>query len=90
MGCFCQTFCFFPLLVPRRVMEGSQLTMQREESIAKRRNFQPGGDDEDGLDSDEDTDLGTQGLATTLPQMLQAVYSSSQEDQLEATMKFRK
>jgi hypothetical protein len=63
---------------------------QREESIAKRRNLQPAGDEEDGLDSDEDTDLGTNSLATTLPQMLQAVYSQSQDEQLDSTMKFRK
>ena len=62
---------------------------QREESIAKRRNFQPiGGEDE--LDSDEDVEVGTQALSDTLPAMLQAVYSDNQDTQLEATMKFRK
>jgi len=76
----------------RRRREEQQVEIRkqkREESIAKRRNFQPIEDDEEG-DSDEDADLGQTSLATTLPQMLQAVYSNSQEDQLDATMKFRK
>ena len=63
--------------------------IQREESIAKRRNFQPT-NAEDNLDSDEDLDIGTSQLSDSLSQMLQAVYSDSQEAQLEATTKFRK
>lgn len=63
--------------------------VQREESIAKRRNFQPA-DTDDDADSDDDLELGTASLADTLPQMLQAVYSETTEVQLEATMKFRK
>ena len=63
--------------------------IQREESIAKRRNFQPSNID-DGIDSDDDVELGSSSFQDTLPSMLQAVYSDDQEVQLEATMKFRK
>jgi hypothetical protein len=62
---------------------------QREESIAKRRNFQPAAAD-DSLDSDDDVDLGTQSLDATLTQMLQDVYSNDQTVQLESTTRFRK
>ncbi|CAD6586428.1 MAG: Importin alpha subunit (Karyopherin alpha subunit) (Serine-rich RNA polymerase I suppressor protein), partial [Tremellales sp. Tagirdzhanova-0007] len=61
----------------------------REESIAKRRNFQSSGID-DGFDSDDDIELGATSLADSLPTMLQAVYSDNEEVQLDATMKFRK
>lgn len=60
------------------------LTIQREESIAKRRNFQPPA--EDGLDSDDDVEE----FGDSIPQMLQAIYSPDEEVQLEATTKFRK
>lgn len=68
----------------------SELTpFQREESIAKRRNFQPVA--EDGLDSDDDVeDIGDAALGDTLPTMVQALYSNDGEVQLEATTKFRK
>jgi hypothetical protein len=62
---------------------------QREESIAKRRNFQPSAV-EDSLDSDDDVELGSQTLDQTLAQMLQDVYSTDQNVQLDATTKFRK
>jgi len=63
--------------------------LQREESIAKRRNFQPVADD--GLDSDDDVeDLGDAALGDTLPAMVQQLYSNDAEVQLDATTKFRK
>jgi len=74
---------------PPAFLRMTELTVQREESIAKRRNFQPAPQDE-GLDSDEDFELGTASLSETLPAMLQAVYSDNQQTQLEATTKFRK
>lgn len=64
------------------------LTPQREESIAKRRNFQPSADET--IDSDDDADLASSSVAETLPAMLQAVYSDNPEQQLEATTQFRK
>jgi len=65
------------------------LTIQREESIAKRRNFQPTSVD-DNLDSDDDLEIGTSALNDNLNQMLQAVWTDNQESQLDATTKFRK
>ncbi|EJT49899.1 Importin alpha subunit [Trichosporon asahii var. asahii CBS 2479] len=75
----------------RRRREEAQVEIRRqkrEESIAKRRNFQPVSDD---LDSDDDVeDLADAQLGDQLPQMIQAIYSNDQETQLEATTKFRK
>lgn len=69
----------------------NKLTFQREESIAKRRNFQPAGDDEENDDSDNETGAGgSSGAAETLTSMLQAVYTEDPNEQLDATMKFRK
>ena len=62
---------------------------KREESIAKRRNFQPIAND-DELDSDDDADASAAPLDDTLPPMLQAIYSTDAAIQLDATMKFRK
>ncbi|KAK1927794.1 importin alpha subunit [Papiliotrema laurentii] len=76
----------------RRRREEQQVEIRkqkREESIAKRRNFQPSAED-DEADSDEDFELGSSSLSETLPQMLQAVYSDNQDVQLDATTKFRK
>ncbi|ORY22687.1 importin alpha subunit [Naematelia encephala] len=76
----------------RRRREEAQVEIRkqkREESIAKRRNFQPQNVEED-LDSDDDADIGSSSLTDTLPQMLQAIYSTDPEAQLDATMKFRK
>lgn len=60
---------------------------QREESIAKRRNFQPV---EDELESEDETELPGNSLGETLPGMLQAIQSDNSDAQLDATMKFRK
>ncbi|RSH86015.1 Importin alpha subunit (Karyopherin alpha subunit) (Serine-rich RNA polymerase I suppressor protein) [Apiotrichum porosum] len=75
----------------RRRREEAQVEIRRqkrEESIAKRRNFQPVSDD---VDSDDDVEeLGDAALGDTLPAMLQAVWSTDGEVQLDATTKFRK
>lgn len=60
---------------------------QREESIAKRRNFQPV---EDELESEDEAEVPGGSLAETLPAMLQAIHSDNTDAQLDATMKFRK
>lgn len=65
-------------------MGGKILTSQREESIAKRRNFQPVADDV-GDSEDEGEEFGE-----SLPQMFQEIYSNDPEVQLESTTKFRK
>ena len=60
---------------------------QREESIAKRRNFQPV---EDELESEEEGETPGGSLHETLPNMLAGIMSDKPETQLDATMKFRK
>lgn len=79
----------FPITLLWRLLCLVDISPQREESIAKRRNFQPSNVD-DGIDSDDDVELGTTTLQDNLPAMLQAVYSDNQDVQLESTMKFRK
>jgi hypothetical protein len=66
------------------------LTFQREESIAKRRNFNPSAEDEEEIESDDEAEMGGSSLSDHLPQYLQAVYSEDVNAQLDATTKFRK
>lgn len=60
---------------------------KREESIAKRRNFV--GPDS-GADSDDDADGAGGAGEEQLPAMIQGVFSSDPEQQLDATTRFRK
>jgi hypothetical protein len=60
---------------------------QREESIAKRRNFQPV---EDELESEDEGENAGGALQDTLPTMLAQIMTNNTETQLDATMKFRK
>jgi adenosyl cobinamide kinase/adenosyl cobinamide phosphate guanylyltransferase len=60
---------------------------QREESIAKRRNFQPV---EDELESEDEGENAGGPLQDTLPTMLAQIMTNNTETQLDATMKFRK
>ncbi|KAL7420088.1 Importin subunit alpha-1 [Cryptotrichosporon argae] len=76
----------------RRRREEQQVEIRRqkrEESIAKRRNFQPAA--EDSLESDDEGEtLAGATLGDSLTQMLQALYSTDENVVLEATTKFRK
>lgn len=72
----------------RREQEQVEIRKQkREESIAKRRNFQPV---EDELESEEEGETPGGSLHETLPNMLAGIMSDKPETQLDATMKFRK
>lgn len=63
---------------------------QREESIAKRRNFQPVAADSDGDASDDDVEIPAGALDDQMREMTAAIYSQNQDAQLDATMRFRK
>lgn len=61
--------------------------MQRDENLAKRRNFQA---DDDGLESDDEPEQTGSTLNDSLSQMVHQIYLEDPEQQLDATMKFRK
>lgn len=77
----------------RRRREEQQVEIRkqkREESIAKRRNFQAPAGDSDGGESDDDVEIPAAALDDQMREMTAAIYSDNQDAQLDATTKFRK